>query len=110
MLELLEELEDSVKRIFQQEVSMSELTALSINGVKGQALILTNRHLFLIYKGFLRKKSYKFKIREIDEISIDGNILSIQVAGNSHNISFPSHKKNLLPRIKERLDSPIYNS
>ena len=105
MLELLEELEPGVKKVFQDHVHMNELTALSINGARGQALALTNHYLYLIFKGFFKSRCQKISPRELAGVEVRGKTLEVRLAGAMTPVSmeFAPVKAGLLPSAAERI-------
>ena len=105
MLELLEELDPTVKKVFQKHVHMHELTSMSINGTKGQAIALTNRYLYLIFKGFFKANCYKISPDELVDVKVDVDTLVLKTQGKEHRLNLPKKKKHLLGKIKKRLHS-----
>ncbi len=103
MLELLEELNPGEKHIFQQHVHMHELTALSINGIKGQALVLTNHYVYLIFKGFFKRACIKINGSQLTKAEAQGDSLLVEAGGTTYKITLPAHKTALLPGIVHRL-------
>lgn len=111
MLELLEELAPPLKKMFRQKVHQHELTSFSLNGRKGQALVLTNHYLYLLYKGMLRSKCYKIAPQQLANIEVKDNLLVIKTQKKeTHTISFPPEKIYLLPKVTKLLQSWLKKS
>lgn len=105
MLELLEELHSGAKKTFQKQVHMNELTALSINGIRGQALILTNRYLYLVSKGLFKSTCQKISPQELEGIEVKGDSLLVKTHGGGSplKITLPADKTVLLPSMADRI-------
>jgi hypothetical protein len=104
MLELLEELAAKERKVFQQHVHMHELTTLSLNGSKGQALVLTNHYLYLIYTGFFKSACHKISADGLQKVESRGNMLWIKTAESNFILKMPPQKVSLLPQVVQRID------
>lgn len=105
MLELLEELTGKEKRVFQQHVHMHELTTLCLNGLKGQALVLTNHYLYLIYTGFFTSACHKISPDQLLKAESRDYTLWVSTAKNSFTLTVPARKGPLLPLALQRIHS-----
>ncbi len=105
MLELLEELEPGAKKVFQQKVHMNELTALSINGTRGRAVILTNHYLYVVTKGLFKSTCRRISPGELTKVEVSESTLAVTAAGSGSpvKLSFPKEKPRLLPSIAARI-------
>ena len=105
MLELLEELDPKARKVFNQHVHMNELTALSINGDRGQALVMTNRYLYLITRGFFKSSCRKVSPGELADVEVKGPSMEVKITGSPQPLTFriPPEKTGLLPSIARRL-------
>jgi hypothetical protein len=105
MLELLEELSAKERKVLQRHVHMHELTSLCLNGLKGQALVLTNHYLYLIHTGFFRSSCHKISSDQLLKAESREDTLRISTAENSFTLKVPPKKISLLPLAVERIYS-----
>jgi hypothetical protein len=103
MLELLEELTAKERKVFQQHVHMHELTTLCLNGLKGQALVLTNHYLYLIYTGFFKSACHKISADQLVKVENRDNALLVKTAESSFTLKMPPQKISLLPQAVQRI-------
>lgn len=103
MLELLEELTAKERKVFQQHVHMHELTTLCLNGFKGQAVVLTNHYLYLIYTGFFKSACHKISPDQLLEVENRDDALWVKTVESNFTLKMPPQNISLLPQAVQRI-------
>ena len=104
MLTFLEELTPYARKLFLRKVHLNEVTSFSINAAGGKAIVLTNRYLYLIYKGFLKGSCHKLSPGELLKAEVKARCLIVATRARSYQVELPPDKTVMLPEIARRIN------
>ncbi|WP_028308288.1 hypothetical protein [Desulfitibacter alkalitolerans] len=104
MHELLETLLPKFNQAFKSNVKITEVTVFSLQLSVKEALIMTNRQIYLLKKSFLGMKTYCFPLGEVD-LRLTENELRVTSEQHSFNTTIKildSRKRSLLTMALEK--------
>ncbi|MBS3968750.1 MAG: hypothetical protein KGZ94_01405 [Clostridia bacterium] len=104
MHEFLEVLLPKFNQVFKNNVKITEVTVFSLQLSVKEALIMTNRQVYLLKKGFLGIKAHCFPLDEID-LKIDEYKLKMTSEKHGFNTTIKildSRKRSLLTMALEK--------
>ncbi len=114
MLELLEQLSPKFKQRFNKEVSMHELTKISLQLSHKSAIVITNQAVYILRKRWLSIACEKYMLENIKEMKLHPGELVIEpVEGRGYPISLfisPEKEgiiKHGLPKMRELFPNNI---
>ncbi len=107
LFSLLEDLKPQFSAALGRQVGLAELTIISIQLSPQQALVVTNRNIYLFRRGILRVRANVISIGEIDLIRVVGRDLVLEGAkGILGRLQF-NHKKELQVPVYQKLEGLI---
>jgi uncharacterized protein YdcH (DUF465 family) len=77
MLETLEKLDSKFERVFKKHVKITEITAFSLQLTSNEAVVMTNKSLYLLKKGLFGVKVFQFELADIKELKIENDMFYI---------------------------------
>ena len=97
MHEFLEELPPKFNKVFKSSVKITEVTVFSLQLSPKEALVMTNRQVYLLKKGFWGIKAHYFPLNEV-KLKLEENRLSVISEKNGFDtfINIPDNKKKSL--------------
>lgn len=105
MLSLLEELEPKFRKVFQKNVAMEEVTAMSLQLSSNAAVVLTNRHIYLLYKKIFWVVCKKVKLNDVKNVNFK-NQFNVQTQNGKFSLEVKRKKRSLarkaVRKIRER--------
>lgn len=102
MLSLLEDLEPKFSKVFQKNVAMEEVTAMSLQLSSNTAVVLTNRHLYLFYKKLFWVICKKVKINEVKNVNFK-NQFNVQTHNGKYSLEVKRKKRSLARKAVRRI-------
>lgn len=104
MHELLEDLPPKFNKAFKNNVKITEITVFSLQLSAKEALIMTNRQIYLLKKSFLGIKICCFPLVEVD-LMLAENILKVTSEKHGFNTTIKildNRKRSLLTTALEK--------
>ena len=80
MFELLEDLDPKVKKRFQKEVSMTEITRYALNLHPKATMIITNKMLYLLTSGWFFMSVWKRNLQQVSHVEVSGSTLTVSAS------------------------------
>lgn len=97
MHEYLEALQPKFNEAFKSNVKITEVTVFSLQLSPKEALIMTNRQIYLLKKGFWGMKVHCFPLSEVELILVDDHLhVTSEKHGFNAAIKIPDSRKRSL--------------
>lgn len=104
----MEDLPASMERSLRDEMALFELTRLKIMTSEKEALVLTNRAVYLLRPGIFRRYRWqRISLGQIRQVTVDGGALLLGLGKVQEKVTFSPRKKGLAASVARHLDRLI---
>lgn len=106
--ELLEDLPAGLERPLRNDMALTELTRLKVMTSEKEALVLTNRAVYIWRPGiFRRSRWHRIPLGQIRQVKVEGGTLLLGLGLGEEKVPFARPKKGLAAKVARQVERVI---